>query len=102
MASSVLLGWLCLRHAMASKAPFMAGLSFNFHRSSPISVAVDVYSNLELSVPVECSIRHPTVILEPVKSTASLLLNHLVLLCLRQGMWLCFVFAEMHFSPFGL
>ncbi|CAN7109643.1 unnamed protein product [Brassica rapa subsp. narinosa] len=94
MASSVLLGWLCLRHAMASKAPFMAGLSFNFHRSSPMSVL--------LSVPVECSIRHPTVILEPVKSTASLLLNHLVLLCLRQGMWLCFVFAEMHFSPFGL
>ncbi|RID78596.1 hypothetical protein BRARA_A01406 [Brassica rapa] len=42
MASSVLLGWLCLRHAMASKAPFMAGLSFNFHRSSPMSVLVQI------------------------------------------------------------
>ncbi|CAN6971924.1 unnamed protein product, partial [Brassica rapa subsp. trilocularis] len=42
-------------------------------------------------VPVECSIRHPTVISEPVKSTASLLLSHLVLLCFRQGMWFCAV-----------
>ncbi|CAF2041413.1 unnamed protein product [Brassica napus] len=83
MAPSDLLGWLCLRHAMASTAPFMAGFSYNFHRSSPIF--------LFRCVPVECSIRHPTVISEPVKSTASLLLSHLVLLCFRQGTWLCAV-----------
>ncbi|CAF2357814.1 unnamed protein product [Brassica napus] len=83
MAPSDLFGWLCPRHAMASTALFMAGFSYNFHRSSPIF--------LFRCVPVECSIRHPTVISEPVKSTASLLLSHLVLLCLWQGTWLCAV-----------
>ncbi|CAN7007155.1 unnamed protein product, partial [Brassica oleracea var. botrytis] len=48
-------------------------------------------SFLSRCVPVECSIRHPTVISEPVKSTVSLLLSHLILLCLRQGTWLCAV-----------
>ncbi|KAF3506273.1 hypothetical protein F2Q69_00002044 [Brassica cretica] len=54
MAPLVSLGWLCLRHSMAFTAPFMAGSSFNFYRSSLISIAVDVCSNLELPVPV-CS-----------------------------------------------
>nr|VDD05530.1 unnamed protein product [Brassica oleracea] len=83
MAPSDLLGWLCLRHATASTAPFMAVLS-------PL-LFVLVSSFLSRCVPVECAIRHPTVISEPVKSTASLLLSHLVLLCLRQGTWLCAV-----------
>ncbi|KAG5396775.1 hypothetical protein IGI04_018589 [Brassica rapa subsp. trilocularis] len=49
------------QHAMASTAPFMAGSSSNFHRSSPM-----------FCVPVECSIRHPMVTSEQVMSTASL------------------------------
>nr|VDC60079.1 unnamed protein product [Brassica rapa] len=48
MAPSDLLGWLCLRHAMASTAPFMAGFSV-FK-----SITVSNCSSLELPVPV-CS-----------------------------------------------
>ncbi|CAN6853796.1 unnamed protein product [Brassica oleracea] len=90
MAPSASLGWLCLRHVMAFTAPFMAGSSFNFHRSSPMLVYVQIRF-LFRCVLVECSIRHPTVISQPVKSMASLLLSHLVLFCLRQNAWLCAV-----------
>ncbi|KAH0882644.1 hypothetical protein HID58_058740, partial [Brassica napus] len=80
---------------------FLAGFVFGMrrlpqHRSWPVFLLspllfVLVSSFLSRCVPVECAIRHPTVISEPVKSTASLLLSHLVLLCLRQGTWLCAV-----------
>ncbi|CAN7008593.1 unnamed protein product, partial [Brassica oleracea var. botrytis] len=79
---------------------FLAGFVFGMrrlpqHRSWPVFRLTFIAHLrclfLSRCVPVECAIRHPTVISEPVKSTASLLLSHLVLLCLRQGTWLCAV-----------
>ncbi|CAN7030412.1 unnamed protein product [Brassica oleracea var. botrytis] len=55
---------------MASTIPFMAGSSYDFHYSSPMFVNVQIWSFKNLLPLTFCSIRHPMVISEPVKSTA--------------------------------
>lgn len=83
--------WLMFRFGFSDLVfSFFQFFSWAFKDLLPLTFVL-ILSFLFRFVPVECSIRHPMVISEPVKLTSSLLLNHLVLFCLRQNTWLCAV-----------